>query len=95
MTKESFERLIEEHKASELSLINFLTEKKMSVPQYYYWKKKFKKVRSEAPDQFINITSRLNKNSDMPEVELIFPNGIRINFSKYPGNKVLLELVQR
>ncbi len=94
MTKEDFRRLQEDHKNSNVSLKNYLTEKNISVPQYYYWKKKFEHNPFESSGQFVNITSKIRENQESSEVVLQYPNGIKIIFRNYPGSKTLLELSQ-
>ncbi|NOT36443.1 MAG: hypothetical protein HOP11_03595 [Saprospiraceae bacterium] len=66
-----------------------MSGKNMSVPQYYYWKKKFKDSQVETTGQFIDVTTRVNKNSYLSEVEIKYSYGIRISFSKFPGNKTI------
>lgn len=94
MTREDFKKLLEDHTNSNLSLKSYLTGRNMSVPQYYYLKKKFNNNPLESRGQFLDITSKLNQNLDLSEVVVIYPNGIRINFRSYPGSKILLDLAQ-
>ena len=94
MTKEEFKKMQEEHTNSKLSLKSYLTGKNLSVPHYYYLKKKFNSNPLESRGQFLDITSKLNQNPDLSEVAVIYPNGIRINFRSNPGIKILLDLAQ-
>ena len=94
MTKEDFRILQEDHRNSKISLKNYLAEKNMSVPQYYYLKKKFDNNSFESSGQFVNITSKFNQNESISAVELFYPNGIRINFKDYPGSNTILDLIR-
>lgn len=75
MTKEGFEKLEEGYRNSNVSLKRYLTGKNMSVPQYYYWKRKYFQTPKELSGQFVNITSKINQNQYSAEVVLVFPNG--------------------
>lgn len=94
MTKEGFEKFEEGYRNSNVSLKRYLAGKNVSVPQYYYWKRKYIQRPKELSGQFVNITSKINQNQQSAEVVLEFPNGKRIIFGSYPGSKILLELVQ-
>lgn len=94
MTGEEFKLLKEGYQNSSQNLKDYLAEKGIPIAHYYYWKKKIENKPLESHSQFVNITSKISPNLSSSELEVIFPNGVRINFRNYPGSKTLLDLIQ-
>lgn len=94
MTRQDFERLKQDYDEGTKNFKDYLVDNNIPVQQYYYWRRRFSKDQIESSNEFVNITSKINQNISISDVELTYPNGIRVCFRIYPRSKAILDLIQ-
>jgi len=83
-SSKDWRELIEKWQASDLTQKEFCAQQSIAYSGFHYWFKKFRedKVLSRADSGFIpvKITSSASKNNRTAALELVMPDGRRVNF---------------
>jgi len=83
-TSEAWHELIEAWQASDLTQKEFCAQQSIAYSGFHYWFKKFRQNKSlpNTPSGFIpvKVTSSGSGNNHSAPIELILPDGRRVNF---------------
>jgi len=58
---------------------------------FYYWQKKLAESQSNKPESFIPV--QVTKYKEHPEMEIIYPNGVRLKLSPTTDLSVIRTLI--
>lgn len=71
--------LIKSCKESGMSNKDFCEQHGIGQAMFYYWQKKLTESQSNKPESFIPVS--FNSDKRHPEMEIIYPNGIRLKLA--------------
>lgn len=58
---------------------DFCQQKGIGQAMFYYWQKKLSESQHNNPEGFIPI--QINKDKGHPEMEILYPNGVRLKLA--------------
>ena len=83
-TSEAWRELIEKWQTSDLTQKEFCGQQSIAYSGFHYWFKKFREEKSlpNSDSGFIpvKVTSSVSKNNRRSSIELVMPDGRRVNF---------------
>lgn len=82
--QEQMTAMIAQYHESGLSLKSFCDQKQIKLPTFQYWRKKLKTKEQSA---FVPISTGLPF-SEHNNIELVYPNGIRIRLRHFDLNQI-------
>lgn len=84
--------LIEEYHASSETQVEFCARVGMKIYSFRYWLNRYAKHKLDGTGGFVRVTGRVVESAG--EIELRFPNGVRIGLGNHPNVDMLAQLIR-
>ena len=83
-------------KSSGLTVKDFCLKEQITIHRYYYWSAKLKTMKSTEPDNIFPVYIEKPvrpKKADPVNLEISYPNGVKVTVSTGCGTGLLMELI--
>ena len=95
-TLEEAAAMVERRQSSGLTVLAFCEAENMNVATYYYWQQRLRLKESEQTPLLVPISiekSGQRCESNRENLELTYPNGVRISVSRHSELNLIRELI--